>query len=328
MELDAHHISFPPYICTAWNCIASITLASHPSEDYEALTITMKSGITVHLPELLPEQETAIFNAYTNYLRQASRIQSKKARVKVGQASNRHSSERSGSAQYSKENITKSPQSPTSLSKNTPINGVPSKELTRLQILRKLQEEKALLSASQLKKLLESSSGEALSQLAQQAMQQQGPLPNMFLVGGQQQPPMREEMVVVRHDPSAAKSNSLPKEMLRKIRAFAKNILAQGELSAEPQAVSGCNCPHCQIARAIEQGVGSEELRLQEGEVLVEEDELKFSKWSVLDLGNERFNVTDPSDKTQSFIVEIKPTLQCSCGKNDCEHIVTILENY
>lgn len=289
MRLHAHYISFPPYICCSWSQICSITSSQHP-EGYKAVTISLKSGEKVYLPELLPTEERDLFKAYMQYLKKSKKPSSKESQ----------------------------PES----------RPEPSQEaIKRLEMLNQLQRGKSGLS-TQLRELLESSSSLSLSQLTDKAMARGTPLSDMIVFSTEQSPMQQSTTLLMRHDPLANNSAILPKELLRKIRCFSKKILSPKEFAPANESVPGCHCPFCQITRAIEEGLHSNELTLQEGEEIVSDKDLSFAKWRVLDLGNERFELTNPSDTSQRFVVEIKPEIKCSCGNKGCEHIVTILEKF
>lgn len=199
---------------------------------------------------------------------------------------------------------------------------------SRLELLKKLQSEKGRLPAAQLKELLESSSSMNLSHLADQALSRSGPMEDMIVFSTEQAALPQSTMLLMRHDPAAGNASILPKELLRKIRSFSKKILSQKELATTQEAVPGCHCPFCQITRAIEEGIQSDELTLKEGEEIVSDEELRFEKWRVLDLGDESFELTDPCAPDHSYRVQIQPEIQCSCGQTGCEHIVTILKKF
>lgn len=375
MECNARFISFPPYLCAPWGTIASISLQLHPEEDYEALTLTLHSGEKLLLPELMPGQVAAIYEAYRSYLARSGAKRSAllpsasspssiaKSRSLQGESPHQQR-ERPAAPLLSpapSKATSKTPPKTTSTSEappkplKDPSSSLPSSQSTTLRswknnvrheqtsldkserpsfsktnMERKQRRDQALFTAEQLREILSRSSEETLKQLVQL---QQGmpvhplrasPLAHFVLLS---ETPSREETTILRHDPQASRSPSLPKELLRKIRAFSRRVLSQQEISDPPKAHQGCNCSYCQIARAIEEGLDADETRSSAQEQITE-NELRFSSWRVKPLGDDCFELTDPDDATKAYRVEMRPKPRCSCGEPHCSHIETILKDY
>lgn len=122
--------------------------------------------------------------------------------------------------------------------------------------------------------------------------------------------------MMMQHDPAQAESPDLPKEILEKIGAISKAI-GVDELSDQmPPAEPHCNCPYCQLSRAM-----NNEERKESSEEEVSDEELTFRDWSVEQIGEKLFRVTSPFDENEQYQVFLGSPVGCTCGEKDCEHI-------
>jgi len=137
---------------------------------------------------------------------------------------------------------------------------------------------------------------------------------------------------VVAHNPEQANGPDLPAAILDKIGSFAKLV----ELNSEtiiPPAEPNCNCPHCQITRAITQEKESlvEKVKVIGNEVAKEEvvsdQDLHFQQWEIVADGESRFMVTNKLDALETYKVFLGNPVGCTCGHPGCEHIVAVLQS-
>lgn len=134
----------------------------------------------------------------------------------------------------------------------------------------------------------------------------------------------------MQHNPAQKNAPNLPKEMLVKISEVSK-ILAPTDPEQLPKPEPHCNCYHCQIARALtgtiseENSLFIEELPLEEEEVTLEE--LEFQQWEITQTGEKLFNVANKLDQLESYSVHLGHPVGCTCGKQDCEHILAVLKS-
>ncbi len=129
----------------------------------------------------------------------------------------------------------------------------------------------------------------------------------------------------LQHNPLQASTPNLPEEILNKIASVAK-IVAPEDPTALPQAEPHCNCIHCQVARAIQGGFETEkEAPLKEE--LVHEEELTFQEWDVEQTTDKVFAVAHRLDPAEKYSVFLGTPVGCTCGKNDCEHIIAVLRS-
>ena len=119
---------------------------------------------------------------------------------------------------------------------------------------------------------------------------------------------------ITHHDPNLKDSPDLPKELLEKVVGVARAL--GGAVFADNQP--HCNCPYCQIARAILPA---------ELEEQVSDDELHFREWDLKELRPDLYEVTNPLDPTESYQVFLGTPIGCTCGKSNCEHIRAVLNS-
>lgn len=138
----------------------------------------------------------------------------------------------------------------------------------------------------------------------------------------------------MQHSIEHANSPDLPKEILQKIASIA-TIIAPEDMGDVPQPEPHCNCPHCQIARAINEGLGNtvrpfsgaEEQIVEETEEDVSDEDLTFQQWQIEQSGDQLFTVTNKLDSEEKYSVFLGEPVGCTCGKQGCEHILAVLHS-
>lgn len=135
---------------------------------------------------------------------------------------------------------------------------------------------------------------------------------------------------VMQHNPAQAGAPDLPQEILQKIVAITK-IVAPEDILMLPKAEGKCNCVHCQIARAM-QGGESPELapvlaHTSHQEEAVSEKELQFQQWDISQTGDNMYTVINRLDPVERYSVFLGEPVGCTCGKQGCEHIVSVLKS-
>ena len=91
-----------------------------------------------------------------------------------------------------------------------------------------------------------------------------------------------------------------------------------------PKPEDNCNCMHCQVSRALQIGMGINPENLDEA---VDEQDLKFRDWDILEEGAHLYRVTNPLDENEHYSVFLKDPIGCTCGKKNCEHIKAVLNS-
>ncbi|MBA3238800.1 MAG: hypothetical protein H0T62_10715 [Parachlamydiaceae bacterium] len=129
----------------------------------------------------------------------------------------------------------------------------------------------------------------------------------------------------MQHNPAQANAPDLPTEILQKIGAIVK-IVAPEEVIENASAVQHCNCPHCQITRAI-----SAEPEISNNEKCSEVQPLPspetiFEKWKIQQAGDNLYKVIDSEDLAE-YQVSLSESISCSCGKQGCVHIIAVLKS-
>ncbi len=139
----------------------------------------------------------------------------------------------------------------------------------------------------------------------------------------------------MQHNPEQADLPEFPPEVLSKIAAIAK-IVAPEDTAVFPKPEPHCNCPHCQIARAIHQGVDTKpmidhpaathEQVVAEEEIVTPKD-LQFQEWDIAQIGQNLYDVTSRLDVNDKFRVFLGEPVGCTCGKPGCDHILAVLKS-
>ncbi|MBS0622877.1 MAG: hypothetical protein JSR80_08000 [Verrucomicrobia bacterium] len=125
----------------------------------------------------------------------------------------------------------------------------------------------------------------------------------------------------MQHDPAQANMPPLPDEVLAKIVGISK-VLGVENVQELPSPEVGCNCFHCQVARAIRYSV-SEEV----GEEEIEDTELRFREWDIESRGENLYTVSNPLDPSEHYSVYLGEPLGCTCGDKHCQHIKAVLQS-
>lgn len=124
------------------------------------------------------------------------------------------------------------------------------------------------------------------------------------------------------HNPQLANAPDMPSDLLQKIGSIAKIVVDDPHLLPKPE--KDCNCPNCQLARAIH-GIPKNSM---EEEEIISTEELKFQDWDIDPAGNELYNVTNRLDENEKYVVFLgAPKVGCTCGKPACEHIKAVLRS-
>lgn len=134
----------------------------------------------------------------------------------------------------------------------------------------------------------------------------------------------------LHHNSEQAHMPSLPKEILQKIAAIAK-IVAPGDIQNMPKPEPHCNCPHCQITRAIhgqiEEKTESPDLEQKIEDEIVDERELVFQQWEITQTGDNLYSVANRLDSHEKYSVYLGQPVGCTCGNLGCEHILAVLKS-
>lgn len=136
----------------------------------------------------------------------------------------------------------------------------------------------------------------------------------------------------LHHNASQSNMPDLPKEILSKISAIAK-IVAPDDFQALPKPEPHCNCMHCQIAKAVQQGLNNEANEINDTAVLtlaeeeVSDADLTFQQWEIEQTGEQLFSVMNKLDIQEKYNVYLGDPVGCTCGKQGCEHILAVLKS-
>lgn len=130
----------------------------------------------------------------------------------------------------------------------------------------------------------------------------------------------------LQHNDEEKESPDLPAEILNKVASLSKTV-GINDPDILPKAEPHCNCPHCQIARAIQAGIQTEEENPETAEEEVRDEDLKFRTWDILQTADKLYRVSNPLDHQEHYSVYLGQPVGCTCGSKNCEHIQAVLKS-
>jgi hypothetical protein len=135
---------------------------------------------------------------------------------------------------------------------------------------------------------------------------------------------------LMQHNPEEASAPDLPSEMLSKISSISKSMGLDKQLGFMPKAEPHCNCPYCQITRALNSEPEISDTaakKVLEQEELIDDSDLAFKDWEIKDSGHDLYEVTHPLDPNEKYQVFLGTPIGCTCGCKNCEHIKAVLNS-
>ncbi len=127
---------------------------------------------------------------------------------------------------------------------------------------------------------------------------------------------------LLQHNPEQAHADPLPEEVLAKIRLFSKSLGIDSSLQL-PKPEPHCNCPFCQVSKAMKE---DESILLSEKEEEeISDADLSFRTWDIKQIGENLYTATNPLDTNEYYQVYLGNPVGCTCGTPHCEHIRTVL---
>lgn len=136
--------------------------------------------------------------------------------------------------------------------------------------------------------------------------------------------------VALQHNTAYANAPDLPPEVLQKISSIGK-IIINDDSSTMPKPEPHCNCPFCQISRALHSAIDSEKpvstVAAADPEEVVSNEELQFQNWDIAQTGDKLFTVSNRLDTLETYNVFLGQPVGCTCGKTGCEHILAVLKS-
>ena len=132
---------------------------------------------------------------------------------------------------------------------------------------------------------------------------------------------------MMQHDPNQANAPNLPPEILDKISEMGKAMGIDTDTFNIPDGEPNCNCPYCQISRAVHGVTTEEEKPKKTLEEEVSAEELSFREWDIDQKNEKLYEVKNPFDENEKYSVYLGDPIGCTCGKNNCEHILAVLKS-
>ena len=130
----------------------------------------------------------------------------------------------------------------------------------------------------------------------------------------------------LEHNPNQANAPKMPPEVIKKITSITKALGLDLEQMNIPKAEPHCNCPYCQLARAIQTGhpkSGPEEGIDEE----ISPEDLTFRDWDIKQQGDKLYIVSNPLNANEHYQVYLGSPIGCTCGKKNCEHVRSVLKS-
>lgn len=130
---------------------------------------------------------------------------------------------------------------------------------------------------------------------------------------------------IIQHDPDNMDAPDLPNQVLEKVKLMSETLNLENTGLSMPEPISGCNCFHCQVTRALTGAKESSENAVDEP---ICEKDLTFKEWDIENAGPDLFNVINPLDKKEQYQVYLgKENMGCTCGQKNCPHLVAVLKS-
>jgi hypothetical protein len=135
---------------------------------------------------------------------------------------------------------------------------------------------------------------------------------------------------MMMHDPSLKNSPDMPLDVMTKIVNVTKALGIDTKALNLPNDEPHCNCPYCQISRAMKGKISENKIpdidnSLNETETI--ESDLNFREWDIKELEKHLYDVTNPFDESEHYQVFLGHPIGCTCGKSNCEHIRAVLKS-
>jgi hypothetical protein len=127
----------------------------------------------------------------------------------------------------------------------------------------------------------------------------------------------------MQHNPDQKDAPSLPSDVIKKIANLAKLFAEEANIDL-PKPEANCNCMYCQIAKALQIGMGVHIENLDEE---VSDADLMFRQWDIHEEKTDLYTVTNPLDQNEHYNVFLGNPIGCTCGKKNCEHIKAVLNS-
>lgn len=147
-----------------------------------------------------------------------------------------------------------------------------------------------------------------------------GIAPIQFAVDG-----LKDIHSVLEHNPNESGAPNLPQEIISQISTIAQMMGIDLNAFHIPEGQPHCNCPYCQIAKALHAPIQTTKIESTEQEEPITEEDLRFRDWDVKSVSEKLFDVTHPFDHQEHYQVFLGNPIGCTCGKTNCEHIRAVL---
>jgi len=132
---------------------------------------------------------------------------------------------------------------------------------------------------------------------------------------------------MLQHNEQHKDAPNLPPYILSKIEEISEELGLKNSQTL-PSPEPHCNCPHCQIAKAIQNRSEKQpSLPLCEEEEEVSQEDLSFTSWIISPIKKNLYRVIHPDVPEEEYQVFLDSPIGCTCGSNQCEHIRAVLHS-
>ena len=131
----------------------------------------------------------------------------------------------------------------------------------------------------------------------------------------------------MQHNVKQSHAPDLPAHIIDRIVGITKACGVDVSKMEIPPPEPHCNCPYCQIARAIKGGSREKDKEASIEDQAVSEEDLRFRDWDIRQKGDKLYEVSNPLDTEESYQVFLGHPVGCTCGQKHCEHIRSVLSS-
>lgn len=134
-----------------------------------------------------------------------------------------------------------------------------------------------------------------------------------------------EEMLklLICHQPALCDEQPMPEEVECKLQSIGQ-LLDRDILARLKRPVDNCNCPFCQVHRALLTDLHNEAESTEDlPDTTIER--MQSGKWVINTKDQSTFTVFTEESPQERFQVCLGECISCTCGQANCEHVKAVL---
>jgi len=129
--------------------------------------------------------------------------------------------------------------------------------------------------------------------------------------------------MLMRHQPSLRDEPPMPQAIINKLQSIGQ-LLDRDILKRLKPPLEGCNCPFCQVHRAVLTDLYDDEVTAEELPTAPPE-EVHSGEWVIQSEDQSTFTVFAEHAPQTRFRVCLSDTISCTCGLPNCDHVKAVL---